>query len=180
MPPRLLPSSYGFVDTVRHDTGQSTFMKGNYVNTLAAMPSMHFGYSFCIGATLLYHSGVLRRASALESGESRKNVFWTCFYVLCGLAYPALIFVTIVATANHYFLDTLVATCYAVLSYLLNPILCVFLPLEDLLLWAIRAEKPVPSTGERYRARGGVTGPGGEELNVISRSCSLRTVTNTV
>ena len=29
------------------------------------------------------------------------------------------------------------------------------LPLEDLLLWVLRLEKPVPSTGERFYAGGG-------------------------
>lgn len=43
MPPRLLPEEYGFLDTVRHDNAQSVFMRGDAVNSLAAMPSMHFG-----------------------------------------------------------------------------------------------------------------------------------------
>ena len=43
MPPRLLPEEYGFLDTVRHDNAQSIFMRGDAVNSLAAMPSMHFG-----------------------------------------------------------------------------------------------------------------------------------------
>ena len=71
MPPRLLPKQYGFVDTVRHDDAQSTRMSGDYVNLLSAMPSMHFGYSFCIGCTIFYHSRILPRT--LEEGETRKN-----------------------------------------------------------------------------------------------------------
>ena len=43
MPPRLLPEEYGFLDTVRHDNATSVWMKGEVVNSLAAMPSMHFG-----------------------------------------------------------------------------------------------------------------------------------------
>lgn len=43
MPPRLLPKEYGFLDTVRHDNAESIFMRGDVVNSLAAMPSMHFG-----------------------------------------------------------------------------------------------------------------------------------------
>jgi hypothetical protein len=38
MPPRLLPAQYGFVDTVRRDSAESVFMKGKFVNSLAAMP----------------------------------------------------------------------------------------------------------------------------------------------
>lgn len=45
MPPRLLPEEYGFLDTVRHDNAESVWMKGEVVNSLAAMPSMHFGLS---------------------------------------------------------------------------------------------------------------------------------------
>lgn len=38
MPPRLLPAEYGFVDTVRREGAESVFMKGKFVNSLAAMP----------------------------------------------------------------------------------------------------------------------------------------------
>lgn len=153
MPPRLLPPEYGFLDSVRHDDAQSVWMSGKYVNSLAAMPSMHFGYSFCIGCTLLYHSGIFR--SKLEPGETRKSKFWTAFYALFGLAYPIYLLVTIVATANHYFLDAFVATIVAVTAFFCNRIFLVLLPLEDLLLWCLRLEKPIPSTGERHhRGRG--------------------------
>jgi hypothetical protein len=153
MPPRLLPKEYGFLDTVRHDDAQSVWMSGKFVNQLAAMPSMHFGYSFCIGMTVIYHSGVFRRT--LERGEARKNAFWKIFYVLVGLGYPTFILVTIVATANHYFMDALVATGFVFLAYACNKVFYVFVPLEDLFLYAIRAEKPVPSTGERFHEKGG-------------------------
>lgn len=153
MPPRLLPKEYGFLDTVSHDHAQSVWQSGTYVNSLAAMPSMHFGYAFCIGCTFIYQSGILR--SSLEKNERRKNLFWKVIYLFVGVAYPSLILVTIVATANHYFLDALVAFFYVLVAYMCNRILCVFLPLEDWLLWVLRLEKPIPSTGERMRERGG-------------------------
>jgi hypothetical protein len=153
MPPRLLPSKYGFLDTVRHDDAQSVWMSGKYVNQLAAMPSMHFGYSFCIGMTMIYHSGLFRRT--LERGEVRKNAFWKLFYLLVGLGYPTFILVTIVATANHYFMDAMVAASFVLLSFLCNKVFYVFIPLEDLLLYVIRAEKPIPTTGDRFHERGG-------------------------
>ncbi|KAK8201385.1 hypothetical protein M8818_005896 [Zalaria obscura] len=152
MPPRLLPKEYGFLDTVRHDDAQSVWMSGKYVNSLAAMPSMHFGYAFCIGCTLLYHSGIFR--TKLEKGERRKNLFWKTFYLVLGLAYPTLILTTIVATANHYFMDAFVAFCLVVVAFFCNKIFYVFLPLEDWFLWLLRAEKPIPSTGERFRELG--------------------------
>ncbi|KAF2197534.1 hypothetical protein GQ43DRAFT_475365 [Delitschia confertaspora ATCC 74209] len=153
MPPRLLPAEYGFLDTVRHDDAQSVWMSGKYVNTLAAMPSMHFGYSFCIGMTMVYHSGLFRRT--LEQGESRKSAFWKIFYLAVGIGYPAFILTTIVATANHYFMDALVATCFVFFSFACNKVFYVFIPLEDLFLYSIRAEKPVPTTGSRFHERGG-------------------------
>ncbi|KAF2788916.1 hypothetical protein K505DRAFT_393678 [Melanomma pulvis-pyrius CBS 109.77] len=152
MPPRLLPPEYGFLDTVRHDDAQSVWMSGKYVNTLAAMPSMHFGYSFCIGMTIIYHSGVFRRT--LERGESRKNMFWKMFYLALGIGYPTFILTTIVATANHYFMDALVATGFVFVSFLCNKVFYVFIPLEDLFLYIIRVEKPIPTTGDRFHERG--------------------------
>lgn len=153
MPPRLLPPEYGFLDSVRHDDAQSVWMSGNYVNTLAAMPSMHFGYSFCIGCTLIYHSGIFR--TKLEHGEVRKPLFWKLFYIFVGVGYPIYILVTIVGTANHYYLDACVATLVAIAAFICNKIFLLLLPLEDLLLWCLRLEKPIPSTGDRFRQRGG-------------------------
>lgn len=153
MPPRLLPQEYGFLDTVRHDDAQSVWMSGKFVNQLAAMPSMHFGYSFCIGMTMIYHSGIFRRT--LERGEARKNVFWKIFYLLVGFGYPTFILVTIVATANHYFMDAMVATCFVFVSFLCNKVFYVFIPLEDLFLYVIRADKPIPTTGDRFHEKGG-------------------------
>jgi hypothetical protein len=153
MPPRLLPPEYGFLDSVGHNNGQSVWMKGKYVNSLAAMPSMHFGYSFCIGCTMIYHSGMFRKT--LEPGEQRKSRTWSLFYVLFGIAYPSWILITIIATANHYYLDAFVAFFVVILAYACNWIFLVFLPLEDLLLWCLRLEKPLPSTGDRFRMRSG-------------------------
>lgn len=153
MPPRLLPKEYGFLDTVRHDDAQSVWMGGKFVNQLAAMPSMHFGYSFIIGTTMIYHSGIFRRS--LETGESRKNTFWKIFYLVLGVGYPTFILTVIVATANHYFMDALVATFFVFFSFACNKIFYVFIPLEDLLLYVIRADKPTPTTGQRFHQRGG-------------------------
>ena len=153
MPPRLLPPEYGFLDSVRHDKATSIWMSGNFVNSLAAMPSMHFGYAFVIGCTMIYHAGIFRRT--LEKGETKKSCFWKSVYCLLGLAYPSLILITIVATANHYWMDALMATIVACAAYFCNRVFLMLLPLEDLLLWVLRLEKPIPSTGENFRQRGG-------------------------
>ncbi|KAK5091843.1 hypothetical protein LTR70_001154 [Exophiala xenobiotica] len=153
MPPRLLPKRYGFLDTVRHDNAQSIWMKGEVVNSLAAMPSMHFGYAFCIGCTMLFHSGIFRRN--LIKGEVRKSTFWKCFYIFMAIGYPAMVLSAIVATANHYWLDALMATVVATLAFFCNRVFLILLPLEDYLIWVLRLEKPIPSTGERFHQRGG-------------------------
>lgn len=143
-PPRLLPEKYGFLDTVHHDNAESVWVKGKFVNQLAAMPSLHFGYALCIGCVLVYHSGIFRR---LRRGESHKSKPWKAFYILLGIAYPAFLITVIVATANHYYLDVLVATIVLGVAFVFNKVFLTFLPLEDLLLFALRLEKPKPTTG---------------------------------
>ena len=153
MPPRLLPPEYGFLDSVRHDNATSIWMSGDFVNSLAAMPSMHFGYAFVIGCTMVYHSGIMRRT--LEKGETKKNWIWKAAYILIAVGYPGLVLTAIVSTANHYWMDALMAVIVAFVALLCNRVFLVFLPLEDLLLWVLRLEKPAPTTGERFRQRGG-------------------------
>ena len=153
MPPRLLPKEYGFLDTVHMEDAESLWQAGRYVNALAAMPSMHFGYSFIIGCTLIYHSGIFR--TRFERHESRKTTFWKTFYVVLGVSYHSILLLTILATANHFWLDALMAFFYCCIAFACNKVFFVLLPLEDVFLWIIRAEKPISSTGERYQARGG-------------------------
>jgi hypothetical protein len=87
-PPRL--TGDGFVDTLR-GVSQIDLHGGilsGWFNPHAAVPSMHFGYAFMIGvvAALLLHHWALR---------------------VMALAYPALVFLTITGTANHYVVDSL-------------------------------------------------------------------------
>jgi PAP2 superfamily len=174
-PPRLLPEEIGFVDTVNLENAQSVWMSGDYVNKLAAMPSMHFGYAFCIGCVFIadsrvlqmvwvkirrlsgrYH-GLLRHFSHYSLGKGeiseeeerlRGRSWWVRALMFAfGIWYPVWILLTIVATANHYFLDAIVASFGVLLCYLCNRVLLSLLPAEDLLLWAWRLEKPVPTTG---------------------------------
>jgi len=145
MPPRLLPKEYGFVDTVRRDDGESVWMSGRFVNHLAAMPSMHFGYAFIIGVTCLLHAGALRWAGL--GYETRSARAWKWALSAFGVLYPLTILTTIVATANHYYLDAVVAVLTAAAALLCNRVFMVFVPLEDLLLWALRADKPRPNCG---------------------------------
>ncbi|KAI5857518.1 PAP2 superfamily-domain-containing protein [Tricharina praecox] len=145
MPPRLLPKEYGFVDTVRRDDAESVWMSGKFVNHLAAMPSMHFGYAFIIGTTCLYHAGAFRWAGL--GYENRSAKIWKWSLCVFGVLYPLGILTTIVATANHYYLDAVVAVFTAAAALLCNRIFMVLVPLEDIFLWLIRADKPRPNCG---------------------------------
>jgi hypothetical protein len=89
MPPRLLPESYGFVDTLKEIGGLWSFDSGTMQkisNQYAAMPSLHFGWSTW-SALVLYP--MVRRP-------------WVKALVA---AYPAMTLFGIMVTANHYWID---------------------------------------------------------------------------
>lgn len=92
-PPRLL-SGWGFVDTVY---GGQLEMVLPWVNSLAAMPSMHQGFSLIFGATIL-------RVGFVRTGRFAIVVL------------PPLMFLTIVATANHFVLDAVAGIAVVVLG----------------------------------------------------------------
>lgn len=149
MPPRLLPASFGFQDTVRQGNAESVWVGGANVNQLAAMPSLHFTYAFVIGSTFLYHSGALQALRGQRIVGSRSPL--KMFAFLCaGILYPLLVLSVIVATANHYYLDAVVATFSVTAAFLCNRVWLIFLPAEALFAWCIRVKKPVPTTGQRY------------------------------
>ncbi len=90
MPPRLLPPSYGYVDTLATVGGLWSFDSGtikSISNQYAAMPSLHFGWS-------LWSALVLWPAAAGRRGAK---------VLLVG--YPAATLFAIVVTANHFWLD---------------------------------------------------------------------------
>lgn len=195
MPPRLLPPEYGFIDTVNGEDANSVWQSGNFVNRLAAMPSMHFGYAFCIGCVFIYESAALSGVMELhrrfvktrkhsttwlpvagadeenlndgaapeyeQSSSSERSPASRIAFFVVGVWYPSWVLLTIVATANHYFMDAFAASLVVLMSYLCNRFLLNFLVLEDLLLWAWRLEKPVPTTGMSRRKRLQVHGANG-------------------
>jgi len=89
MPPRLLPPSYGFVDTLARFGGSWSFDSGTVQkvsNQFAAMPSLHVGWStWCMAAIL----------PACRHWWSR----------VLAVLYPVVTLFCIVITANHFFLD---------------------------------------------------------------------------
>jgi hypothetical protein len=87
-PPRLLPQ-LGYVDTAAR-YGQSVYnISGISVDQLSAMPSVHVGWALLVGWAVLT--------------VSRSRYRWWV------LIHPALTVLVVVATANHFWLDGLVA-----------------------------------------------------------------------
>ncbi|KAG7120158.1 SAM50-like protein SPAC17C9.06 like [Verticillium longisporum] len=112
MPPRRLSDpaydgpdaeeskSFGFVDTVHSNTGESSVWTTNkFCNQYAAMPSLHFGYSLLIGLTI----------ATLPIANLRTRSWKRIAIMALGMSYPALILTAIVATANHFVLDAVAA-----------------------------------------------------------------------
>ena len=91
-PPRLIPGG-GFVDTLR-GVFALQYEDSSLVNQFAAVPSMHQGFAIIMG-TMLY----------------RVLGGWLGLVALVLL--PAMMFVTIVATGNHWFLDAVLGAVAA-------------------------------------------------------------------
>ena len=103
MPPRLLPASYGFVDTLAKyptlwsfDTGALNKISNQY----AAMPSLHFAWALFCTCALLPH---LRQPLAR----------------LAATAYLPVTLAAIVLTGNHFFLDAAGGAAVFGLGYLI-------------------------------------------------------------
>jgi len=89
MPPRLLPASYGFVDSLKTYGSLWSFDSGamnRISNQFAAMPSLHFAWSLWCACALV---------PALRRNWAR---------ILLAV-YPLITLSAIVITANHYILD---------------------------------------------------------------------------
>ncbi|MFJ5780088.1 phosphatase PAP2 family protein [Streptomyces sp. NPDC093094] len=99
-PPRMLAAT-GLVDTARV-FGPSVYgppETDHLSNQFAAMPSLHFGWALMVAIGLIVAT------------RSRRRWLW--------LLHPALTLLVVVGTANHYWLDAIVATA------LLGPALAV-------------------------------------------------------
>ncbi len=89
MPPRLLPASYGFVDSLKAYGSLWSFDSGamnRISNQFAAMPSLHFAWSLWCTCALL---------PALKRNWAKALI----------AVYPLITLCAIVITANHYVLD---------------------------------------------------------------------------
>lgn len=104
MPPRLVPDTYGFVDTLSRYPTFWSFDSGGLQrvsNQFAAMPSLHFAWSlFCVFAL----------APRFTSPRSR---------ILLG-CYPLLTLAAIVITGNHFVLDAAGGAFVLALGFILG------------------------------------------------------------
>ncbi|TPX59407.1 hypothetical protein SpCBS45565_g07763 [Spizellomyces sp. 'palustris'] len=135
MPPRLLPEEYGYIDTVHSTRVASVWTTNAFCNQLAAMPSLHFGYAFIVGTSMLVHA------------------HWKPLRII-GALYAPLILIAIVATANHYFLDAIAGLFVAILAYFTNSVLLNLLVIEDYILYVLRIEKPPTKEEVQFMNRG--------------------------
>ncbi|KAI0061083.1 hypothetical protein BV25DRAFT_788079 [Artomyces pyxidatus] len=130
MPPRLLPPSYGFVDTVHANGMGSVWTTNKFCNQFAAMPSLHFGYSLIVGCSLYWHAPKSQRRAGVHT-------LW--------LLYPLTILTAIVATANHYLLDALAGLFVAAIALWANEVLLPLLVVENYVFYALHIHKPPPT-----------------------------------
>jgi hypothetical protein len=104
MPPRLLPHSYGYVDTLATYGGLWSFDSGameGISNQYAAMPSLHFAWSTWSMLVLL---PAIRRP-------------WLRALVL---SYPVATVFAIIVTANHFWLDAVGGALALAVGYLMG------------------------------------------------------------
>lgn len=138
-----------------HVNGDASVWTDNrFVNKFAAMPSLHFGYALLIGltiATIPLHTPSLPKGSLLPTSTFSKSSSisrrtpqsWRRLLCLSlGIFYPALILVVVVATANHFILDTVAGAMICCISWWGNDILLNLLVIEDWFLWVVRIHKP--------------------------------------
>jgi hypothetical protein len=98
-PPRMLPS-LGFVDT-GNTFGPATYGATGFFNSvanqIAAMPSLHFGWALLVAIAVIRYG--------------RLRIRWIA------ALHPALTLLVIVVTANHYWLDGIVAALLVALAF---------------------------------------------------------------
>jgi hypothetical protein len=101
LPPRLLPASYGFTDTLRSFGGLWSFNSGaieRISDPFAAMPSLHLCWATWCAAVLL---------PGLRSRWTRATA----------VAYPLVTSVVVLITGNHYLLDLVGGTACLALAW---------------------------------------------------------------
>jgi hypothetical protein len=102
-PPRMMP---GFIDTMAHyahdgwwgSAASAPKGLGSFTNQFAAMPSLHVGWAIWCGVLVARH--------AQRAGVRRLAV-----------AYPVLVVLVVLSTANHYLLDAVAGLVVLLTGY---------------------------------------------------------------
>jgi len=131
MPPRFL-TDFGFIDTVHVNGNASVWTTNSLTNQYAAMPSLHFGYSFFIGFNIVRFGAI----------KTKNPWYLRIFYFLFGFFYPSLLLVAIVATGNHFYLDAVVGGILILLALLCNRFILVFYPIQVRLFRLLKIREP--------------------------------------
>jgi hypothetical protein len=101
-PPRLMPSHWGFVDTIAVVARERYEVKPDlFLNRYAAVPSLHFGWVMLAGMAIWQNS---------------RNLALRAFAVLM----PAAMFWSIVVTANHFIFDMLIGAAVVLVALLVS------------------------------------------------------------
>ena len=104
MPPRLMPASYGFVDTLQAFGGLWSFDSGTMQkisNQYAAMPSLHFGWSSWCTCVLM-------------------PMFRPRWAKVLIVSYPFMTLFAIMITANHWWIDAVGGVIVLGIGYLVG------------------------------------------------------------
>jgi hypothetical protein len=101
-PPRLMPSDWGFVDTIALVAKERYELKPDlFLNHYAAVPSLHFGWAMLAGIAIW---------------ENSRNLALRAFAILM----PAAMFWAIVVTANHFIFDMLVGAAIVLVALFIS------------------------------------------------------------
>jgi hypothetical protein len=101
-PPRLMPSQWGFVDTIALVAKERYEVKPElFLNHYAAVPSLHFGWAMLAGIAIW---------------ENSRNPVFRAFAILM----PTAMFWSIVVTANHFIFDMLVGAAVVLVALFIS------------------------------------------------------------
>lgn len=97
-PPRLI-EGYGFVDTINQysEVNHESALVQMFINPYAAIPSMHCAFALMVGGT-----------GVLVSRHTISKLLWA--------AYPLLVLLVVIVTANHFWLDGAIGWAVAGIS----------------------------------------------------------------
>ncbi len=118
-PPRMLPAA-GLIDTGQV-YGPTVYRAAPDADTLAnqfaAMPSLHFGWALMLAIGVIVATRGGRGEKGGKGGRGGQGSPWRLLWLL----HPLVTLLVIVGTANHYWLDAIVAAALLGIALLVVP-----------------------------------------------------------